>query len=51
MDDKGNQRQMSFTEWNDYVRQNRSFGYEYTEQAQRRAYQVANRLADLFGKV
>jgi len=51
MDDKGNQRQMSFTEGNDYVRQNRSFGYEYTEQAQRRAYQVANRLADLFGKV
>lgn len=51
MDDKGEQRPMSFTEWNDYVRQNRSFGYEYTEQAQRRAYQVANSLANLFGKV
>ena len=50
-DDKGQQRPMSFTEWNDYVRQNRSFGYEFTEQAQQRAYQVANRLADLFGKV
>lgn len=51
MDDKGEQRPMSFTEWNDYVRQNRSFGYEYTEQAQRRAYQVADSLANLFGKV
>ena len=50
-DEKGQQRPMSFTEWNDYVRQNRSFGYEYTEQAQRRAYQVANSLANLFGKV
>ena len=50
-DEKGEQRPMSFTEWNDYVRQNRSFGYEYTEQAQRRAYQVANSLANLFGKV
>ena len=49
--EKGEQRPMSFTEWNDYVRQNRSFGYEYTEQAQSRAYQVANSLANLFGKV
>lgn len=50
-DDKGQQRPMSFTEWNDYIRQTRSFGYEYTEQAQQRAYQVADRLANLFGKV
>ena len=50
-DDKGEQRPMSFTEWNDYVRQNKSFGYEYTDQAQQRAYQVANSLANMFGKV
>ena len=48
--DKGEQRPMTFTEWNDYVRQTKSFGYEYTEQARNRAYQVANELGRLFGR-
>jgi len=51
VDQSGNQRPMSFSEWNDYLRQNRSFGYEYTSDAQSKAYQVANDLANLFGKV
>lgn len=51
MIDNGKQRMMNFNEWADYLRQERSFGYEYTSQAQSRAYQVANELANLFGKV
>lgn len=46
----GSQRTMNFNEWGDYLRTNRQFGYEYTTQAKQRAYQVANQLADLFGK-
>jgi hypothetical protein len=46
----GQQRSMTFSEWGDYLRQERSFGYEYTSQAQQRAYAVANDLANLFGK-
>lgn len=49
--DKGEQRTMTYSEWGDYLRQDRSFGYEYTSQAQARAFQVANDLANLFGKV
>lgn len=50
-DDKGNKRVMGFDEWGDYLRQDRQFGYEYTSQAEQRAYQVVNDLANLFGKV
>jgi hypothetical protein len=49
-DERGEQRPMSFTEFGDYVRQTRSFGYEYTDQARNKAYKVANDLANLFGK-
>ena len=49
-DERGEQRPMSFTEFGDYIRQTRSFGYEYTDQARNKAYQVANDLANLFGK-
>lgn len=49
-DERGEQRPMSFTEWGDYIRQTRSFGYEYTDQARSKAYDVANQLANLFGK-
>lgn len=49
-DERGEQRPMSFTEFGDYIRQTRSFGYEYTEQARNKAYKVANELANLFGK-
>jgi hypothetical protein len=48
-DSKGQQMQMSFGEWSDYLRTNPSFGYEYTDGAQQKAYQVANELARMFG--
>jgi hypothetical protein len=51
VDDKGQQRPMNFNEWGNYLRQNRQFGYEYTSDAQSRAYEVVNNLANLFGKV
>lgn len=50
MDNEGNQRPMSYNEWNDYLRQTRSFGYEYTTEARARAYGVARDLANLFGR-
>lgn len=45
------QRLMSTREWGDYLRKTPSFGYEYTTGAKEKAYQTANRLADMFGKV
>jgi len=51
MGDDGKQRPMTYTEWGQYLRSNREFGYEYTEEAQGRAYQVANRIADIFGAI
>lgn len=51
VDQTGTQRPMSFSEWGNYLRQERSFGYEFTADAQSKAYQVANDLANLFGKV
>ena len=47
----GKQRPMTYTEWGNYLRSNRDFGYEYTDEAVGRAYQVANRIADLFGAI
>ena len=47
--EKGEQSQMSFGEWADYLRTNESFGWEYTDDAKNRAYTVVNRLAELFG--
>ena len=49
--DDGKQRPMTYTEWGQYLRSNREFGYEYTSEAQSRAYQVANRIADIFGAI
>lgn len=49
--DDGKQRPMTYTEWGQYLRTNREFGYEYTSEAQSRAYQVANRIADIFGAI
>lgn len=48
-DEKGQQTQMSFGEWNDYLRTTPSFGYEYTDGAKERAFTVVNRLGELFG--
>lgn len=47
--DKGEQMMMTYGEWNDYLRTNPTFGYEYTDGAKERAYTVVNRLAELFG--
>ena len=49
--DDGKQRPMTYTEWGQYLRTNREFGYEFTDEAQSRAYMVANRIADLFGAI
>jgi len=49
--DDGKQRPMTYTEWGQYLRSNREFGYEFTEEAQSRAYQVANSIADMFGAI
>jgi hypothetical protein len=48
--DKGEQMQMSYGEWADYLRTNDSFGYEYTDQAVNKAYTIVNDLAELFGR-
>jgi hypothetical protein len=48
-DDKGQQVQMSFGEWADYLRTTPSFGYEYTDSARNKAYDVVDRLAKMFG--
>lgn len=50
VDQSGQQRMMSFSEWGDYLRTERSFGYEYTSDAQQRAFKVGNDLANLFGR-
>ena len=47
--DKGEQTQMSYGEWADYLRSTPTFGWEYTDDAKNRAFTVANRLAELFG--
>lgn len=49
VDPKGEQRPMNYNEMGDYLRTNRQFGYEYTDQAKQKAYRVANELANLFG--
>lgn len=48
---KGEQRPMNFNEWGNYLRSERSLGYEYTNEARSRAYQVTSGLANLFGKI
>lgn len=49
--DKGEQRPMNSNEWATYLRSERSLGYEYTNEARSRAYQVTSGLANLFGKI
>jgi len=45
------QRLMSNKEWGQYLRSERSFGYEYTNEAKEKAYTVMNRLASTFGRI
>jgi len=49
--DKGEQSMMSAREWEQELRTNRQFGYEFTQQAQSSAYSVADEIANLFGRV
>lgn len=44
------ERMMSISEFGDYVRSNRRFGYENTDQARQKAYELAGSIARLFGK-
>jgi len=47
----GEQRLMNMAEWGDYLRKTESLGYQNTTQARARAYQVTNKIANLFGRV
>lgn len=49
--DKGEQSMMNAREWEQELRTNREFGYEFTQQAQSNAYSVADQIANLFGRV
>ena len=49
MDSSGNERKMTSTEWARYLRTNPAFGYEYTDEARGRAYQVVDSIANAFG--
>lgn len=49
--DKGEQSMMNAREWEQELRTNREFGYEFTKQAQSNAYSVADQIANLFGRV
>lgn len=48
--EKGEQRQMSYGEWFDYLRSESKFGWEYTDQARSQAFSVANDLGRMFGR-
>ena len=47
--EKGEQVPMSFAEWADYLRTTPSFGYQYTDDARSKAYNVVDQLARAFG--
>lgn len=47
--DKGEQVPMSFGEWADYLRTTPSFGYQFTDDARSKAYNVVDQLARAFG--
>jgi hypothetical protein len=48
--DKGEQIQMSYGEWADYLRSDPSFGWEYTDQAKSQAYDLALEIGKMFGR-
>jgi len=49
LDSSGNERRMTSSEWGRYLRTNPAFGYEYTDEAVGRAYQVVDKIASTFG--
>ena len=48
-DDKGNQRQMTYSEWDRYLKTNSAFGFEYTDNAKNQALDLVGRIGRLFG--
>jgi hypothetical protein len=50
-DDGKGRRMMTLTEWGDYLRSNSQYGYEYTEEAQNKAYTIAEAMGQMFGRV
>ena len=48
-DDKGNQRQMTYSEWDKYLKTNSAFGFEYTDNAKNQALDLVGRIGRLFG--
>jgi hypothetical protein len=49
LDPSGNERRMTSSEWGRYLRTSPAFGYEYTDEAVGRAYQVVDKIASTFG--
>lgn len=47
----GEQRLMNMGEWGDYLRKTESLGYQNTTEARSRAYEVGNKIANMFGRV
>ena len=47
----GEQRLMNMGEWGDYLRKTESLGYQNTTEARSRAYEVSNKIANMFGRV
>jgi len=50
-DDGKGRRMMTLTEWGDYLRTNSQFGYEYTQEAQNKAYTIVESIGQMFGRV
>ena len=49
MDKDGNQRQMTYSEWDRYLKTTPAFGFEYTDQARNQALDLVGRIGRLFG--
>jgi hypothetical protein len=49
MDKDGNQRQMTYSEWDRYLKTTPAFGFEYTDQARNQAFDLVGRIGRLFG--
>ena len=42
---------MNMGEWGDYLRKTESLGYQNTTEARSRAFEVSNKIANMFGRV
>lgn len=49
--DENGRRMMTLSEWGRHLRETPEYGYEYTSQAHNRAYQVAESLGRMFGRL